>query len=181
MQLNNVLHLFLFHIVDHISFQESNLNSSSSFLALGYSALQSDCTHSRPGILFPDDPHASGGVIIFVRQGLSYSELSTSLLFSLDLYFDYVKANISLNNSSSFSLLNVYASPICSSLTDSRTDSLFPSRNLFILRDFYCHHFLWGSKSIPDSRREELFDWVISSDLLPVNDSNTPTLLLHSS
>ena len=51
------------------------------------------------------------GVIIFVRQGLSFSELSTSSLSSLDPYSDYVGVSISLNNSSSLSFLNVYVPP----------------------------------------------------------------------
>ena len=53
--------------------------------------------------------HASGGIVTFVRQGLFFSELSTSSLSSLDPYSDYVGVNISLNNSSLVSLLNVYA------------------------------------------------------------------------
>ena len=53
--------------------------------------------------------HASGGVVIFVRQGLSFSELSTSSLSLLDPYSDYVGINISLDNSSSLSFLNMYA------------------------------------------------------------------------
>ena len=32
-----------------------------------------------------------------------------------------------------------------------------------------------------DTRGEEVFDWVISSDLLPLNDPDTPTLLNRSS
>ena len=64
----------------------------------GFSALRSDRTHSRSGILFSVTTHASGGVVIFVRQGLSFSELSTSSLSSLDPYSDYVGINISLNN-----------------------------------------------------------------------------------
>ena len=53
--------------------------------------------------------NASGGVVIFVRQGLSFSELSTTSLSSLDPYSDYVGVNISLNKSSSVSFLNVCA------------------------------------------------------------------------
>ena len=84
------------------------------------------------------------------------------------------------------SFLNVYAPPICSSPTDGRTDSFSPSilsfsRNLFILGDFNCHHPLWDSRVTTDPCREEVFDWVISSDLLPINDPNTPTLLHRSS
>ena len=97
------------------------------FLPLsGFSALRSDRTHSRSGILSPGATHASGGVVIFVRQGLSFSELSTSSLSSLDPYSDYVGVNIFLNNSS-VSFLNVYAPPIRSSPPDGRTDSFSPS------------------------------------------------------
>ena len=76
--------------------------------------------------------------------------------------------------------------PIFSSPTDGRTDSFSPSilpssRNLFILGDFNCHHPLWDSRVTSDPREEEVFDWVISSDLLPLNDSDTPTLLHRSS
>ena len=181
-----LLHFLLSCSVDLICIQESNLNSSSSFRIPGFSALRFDRTHSRSGILSPDAPHASGGVIIFVRQDLSFSELSTSSLSLLDPYSDYVGVNISLNNSSSLSFLNVYAPPIRSSPTDGRTDSfslsiLPSSRNLFILRDFICHHPLWDSRGTSDLRGEEVFDWVISSDLLPLNDPDTPTLLHRSS
>ena len=107
-----LLHFLSSHPVDLICIQESNLNSSSSFRIPEFSALRSDRTHSRSGILSPDTTHASGGVMIFVRQGLSFSELSTSSLSSLDPYSDYVGVNISLNNSSSVSFLNVYAPPL---------------------------------------------------------------------
>ena len=104
-----LLHFLSSHSVDVICIQESNLNSSSSFRIPGLSALRSDHTHSRSGILCSDTTHASGDVVIFIRQGLSFSELSTSSLSSLDPYSDYVGVNISLNNSSSVSFLNVYA------------------------------------------------------------------------
>ena len=78
-----------------------------------------------------DVTDASGGVIIFVKQGLSFSELSTSSLSSLDPYSDYVGVNISLNNFSSLSFLNVYAPFIRSSTKDSRINffslSILPS------------------------------------------------------
>ena len=90
-----LLHFISSHSVDLISSQESNLNSSFFFQIPGFSALRSDCTHSRSGILFPDTMHASGGVIMFIRQGLFLSELCTSSLSSLDPYRDYVGVNIS--------------------------------------------------------------------------------------
>ena len=88
------------------------------FSLSGFPALRSDRTHSRSGILSRDTTHASGGVVIFVKQGLSFSELSTSSLSSLDPYSDYVGVNISLNNSSLVSFLNVYAPPPYSLLFD---------------------------------------------------------------
>ena len=57
---------------------------------------------------------------------------------------------------------------------------LSSSRNLFILRDFNCHHSLCDSRGTSDPRGEEVFDWVISSDLLSLNDPDTP-ILLHGS
>ena len=107
-----LLHFLSSHPVDLICIQESNLTSSSFFRIPGFSALRSDRTHSRSGILSPDATHASGGVVIFIRQGLSFSELSTSSLSSLDPYSDYEGVNISLNNSSSVSFFNVYAPPL---------------------------------------------------------------------
>ena len=64
---------------------------------------------------------ASGGAIIFVKRSLSFSQLSTFSLSSLDPYSDYAEVNISLNNFSSLSFLKVYAPPIRSSTKDSRT------------------------------------------------------------
>ena len=126
-----LLHFILSHSVDLICIQESDLNLSSSFQIPGFSALRSHGTHSRSGIFSTDVTDASGGVIIFVRQGLSFSELCISSLFSLGPYSDCVEVNISLNNFSSLSFLNVYAPPIRSSTKDSRTNffslSILPS------------------------------------------------------
>ena len=137
------------HPVDLICIQNSNLNSSSSFRIPGFSVLRSDRIHSRSGILSRDATHASGGVIIFVRQGFSFSELFTSPLSSLDLYSNYVRVNISLNNFS-LSFLNVYAPPIRSSPTNGRTNFILPSsRNLFILGDFSCHPLSGTQEALP--------------------------------
>ena len=122
-----LLHLISPHPVDLICIQESNLNLSSSFRIAGFSALRSDGTHSRSGIFSTDVTGTSGSVIIFVRQGLSFSELSTFSLSSLDPYSDYVEVNNSLNASSLLSVLNVYAPLIRSSPKDSRTNFFSPS------------------------------------------------------
>ena len=84
-----LLHFILSHPIDLICMQESNLNLSSSFRIPGFSALRSDCIHSRFGIFLTDaTTYASGGIIIFVRQGLFFSKLSTSSLSLLDPYSD---------------------------------------------------------------------------------------------
>ena len=127
-----LIHFISSHPVDLIYIQESNLNLSSSFRIPGFSALQSHGTHSRSGIFSIDVADACGGVIIFVKQCLSFSELSTSSLSSLDPYSGYVEVNISLNDSSSLSFLNVYAPPIGSSTKDSRTNFF----SLFILPSY---------------------------------------------
>ena len=117
-----LLHFISSHPVDLIYIQESNFNLSSSFRIPGFSALQSHGTHSRSGIFSTDVANTSGGVIIFVKQCLSFSEISTSSLSLLGPYSDYVEVNISLNDSFSLSFLNVYAPPIRSSTKDSRTN-----------------------------------------------------------
>ena len=72
-----LLHFISSHPVDLICIQESNLALSSSFQIPEFYTLQSDCTHSRSSIFSTDVIDASG-VIIFVRQGLFFSELSTN-------------------------------------------------------------------------------------------------------
>ena len=122
-----LLHFISSHPVDLICIQESNLNLSSPFRIPRFSTLQSQGTHSRSGIFSTDDADASGGVIIFVRQGLFFSELSISSLSSLGSYSDNVEVNISLNDSSLLSFLNVCAPPVRSSTKDSIINFFSPS------------------------------------------------------
>ena len=90
-----LLHFLSSHPVDLVCIEEFNLNLSSFFRIPGFSALHYDRTHSRSGILSRVATHASGGVIIFVRQGLSFFKFSTFSLSSLDPFSDYVGFNIS--------------------------------------------------------------------------------------
>ena len=133
-----LLHFISSHPVDLACIQEFNLNSSSSFRIPGHSALQYDRTHFRSGILSSDDLHASGGVIIFVLQGSSFSDLFLSWL---EPYSEYIGINISLSNFSWLSFLNIYAPSICSSLTDSRTE--FFSSSILPPPEIYS---FWGTK-----------------------------------
>ena len=140
-----------------------------------------------PGLAFSLLMPRTPAVALSFSSGRAYPFLNfPPPLSSLDPYSHYVGINISLNNSSSVSFLNVYAPPIRSSPTDGRTDSFSPSilsssKNLFILGDFNCHHPLWDSKGTSNPYGEEVFDWVISSDVLPLNDPDTHTVLHRSS
>ena len=180
-----LLHFLSSHPVDLICIQESNLNSSSFFRIPGFSALCSDRTHSRSGILSSDTTHASGGVVVFVRQGLSFSELSTSSLSLLDPYSDDVGINISLNNSSSVSFLNVYAPLFAPSQRMAEPTPFlppfFPPPEMSSIWGTSIAITPLGLKSHFRPPRGRRFDWVISSDLLPLNDPDTPTLLHRSS
>ena len=178
MRSTELLYFFSYHPVDLICIQESNLNSCSSFGIPGLSALRFDRTHSRSGILSPDTMHASGSVVIFVRQSVSFSELSTSSLSSLDPYSDYVGINISLNNSSLLSFLNVYAP--YSLLPNEWQNRLLFSLHFSLLQKSLHSGGLqlpsppWDSRGTSDPRGEKVFDWIISSDLLPLNDLTHP-------
>ena len=93
-----LLHFISFHPVDLICIHESNLNSSFFLRIPGFSALRYDRTYSQFGIPSPHDTHGSGGVIIFVRQGLFFFDFSAFFLSSLDPCSNYARVNISLNN-----------------------------------------------------------------------------------
>ena len=172
-----LLHFLLSHPVDLICIQEFNLNSSSSFRIPGFFALRSDRTYFRSGILSPDATHASSGVVIFVRQGLSFSKLSTSSRSSLDPYFDYVGVNISLNNSFSVSFLNVYAPlftpPRRMAEPTPFLDPFFPSPEIFLF---------WGTSiAITPSGTQEVLPipagrkYLTGSSLLTSSPSMTLT------
>ena len=126
-----LLHFISSYPFDFICIQEPNLDLSPSFWIPGFSALRFDGTHSQSGIFSTDVTDASGRVIISVRQGLSFSELSISFLSSFDPNSNYVEVNIYLKDSSSHSFLNVCAPRFRFSPKDSRTNSfsssIFPS------------------------------------------------------
>ena len=114
----------LFRLIPLISFISRNLTLIYLPLSGSLNSLLCNLLAPTPDLVFfsTDVADASGGVIIFVKQGLFFSELSTFSLSLLGPYSDYVEVNISLNDSSSLSFFNVYAPPIRSSTKDSRTN-----------------------------------------------------------
>ena len=77
-------------------------------------------------------------------------------------------------------LFNVYVPPIRSSSSDSRPKSLSPfllPSSPTIFGDFNSHHSSWDSHSPEDHSGKDLFDWLLSSALLPLNNPEHHTLL----
>ena len=91
---------------------------------------------------------------------------------------------VKINGASPIHLFNVYVPPICSSSSDSRPKSFSPfllpsSPTTYIFGDFNSHHSSWDSHSPEDQSGKDLFDWLLSSDLLPLNNPEHHTLSCH--
>ena len=88
-----------------------------------------------PGLAFSIVMLRTLGVVssFSIRLGLCFYELPTCSLSSLDPYSHYVGVNISLNNSSSLSFLNVYA-PHYSLFSDGRQNRLLFSLHSSLLQ-----------------------------------------------
>ena len=152
----------LFHLIPLTSFVSRNLTLIYLPLSGSLDSLLCNPMASTPDLVFfsTNVTDASGGVIIFARQGLSFSELYTSPLSSLDPYSDYVEMNISLNDSSLLSFLNVFAPSIRSSLKDSRTNFfsplIFPSYVEAVEFSRFCFRFRFHRKRIASASSFQL-------------------------
>ena len=123
-----------------------------------------------------------GGVLTLLKNGLSYILFSTQSLSTLDPSSDYLAIAVKIKGAPSIHLFNVYVPPIRSSSSDSRPKSFssFPlpsSPTTYIFGDFNSHHSSWDSHSLEDQSGKDLFDWLLSSDLLPPNNPEHHTLL----
>ena len=116
------------------------------------------------------------------QKRLSYTSLSTQSLSSLDPSSDYLAIAVKIKGAAPIHLFNVYVPPIRSSSSDSRPKSFSPfllpsSPTTYIFGDFNSHHSSWDSHSPEDHSGKDLFDWLLSSDLLPLNNPEHHTLL----
>ena len=121
-----------------------------------------------------------GGVLILIKNDLTYTSLSTQSLSSLDPSSDYLAIAVKIRGVSPIHLFNVYVPPIHSSSSDSRpkffASFLLPSSlTTYTFGDFNSHHSSWDSHSPEDQSGKDLFDWLLSSDLLPLNNPENPT------
>ena len=116
------------------------------------------------------------------QKGLSYTLLSTQSLSSLNPSSDYSAIAVKIKGAAPIHLFNVYVPPIRSSSSDSRPKSFSPfllpsSPTTYIFGDFNSHHSSRDSHSPEDHSGKDLFDWLLSSDLLPLNNPEHHTLL----
>ena len=126
-----------------------------------------------------------GGVFILVKNGLTYTSLSAQSLSSLDPSSDYLAITVKIKGASPIHLFNVYVPPIRSSSSDSRpkvllTLSLTIIHYYLFFGDFNGHHSSWDSHSPEDQLGKDLFDWLLSSNLLPLNNPEHHTLLYRA-
>ena len=160
--------------------QESHLSSDFTFRIPGYKTLQMNRSMTRR-----ETTNSTGNlgsvVLILFKNGLTYTSLSTQSLSSLDPSSDYLAIAVKIKRASPIHLFNVYVPPIRSSF-DSRPKSFLPfflpsSSTTYIFGDFNSHHSSWDSHSPEDQSGKYLFDWLLSSDLLPINNPEHYTLL----
>ena len=89
---------------------------------------------------------------------------------------------VKIKGASPIHLFNVYVPSIRSSASDSHPKSfspfLLPSfPTTYIFGDFNSHHSSWDSHSPEDQSGKDTFDWLLFSDLLPLNNPEHHTLL----
>ena len=120
--------------------QESHLSSDSTFRIPGYKTLQKNRSMTRRGTTISTG-NLGGGVLILVKNGLTYTSLSTQSLSSLDPSSDYLVITVRIKGASLIHLFNVYVPPIRSSSTDSSPKAFSPflllsSPTTYIFGDF---------------------------------------------
>ena len=140
--------------ISTISSLKSHLSSDSTFRIPGYKTLQKNRSMTRRGTTISTG-NLGGGVLILVKNGLTYTSLSTQSLSSLDPSSDYLAITVKIKGASPIHLFNVYVPHIRSSSSDSRPKSFSPfllpsSPTTYIFGDFNSHHSSWDFHSLED-------------------------------
>ena len=168
---------------DLIFVQESHLFSDSTFRILGYKTLQKNRSMTRRGTTISTG-NLGGSVLILVENGLTYTSLSTQSLSSLDPSSDYLAVTVKIKGASPIHLFNVYSMSFLSALlppilaqNPSHPSSYHHHLLPYIFGEFNGHHSFWDSHSPEDQSGKDLFDLLLSSDLLPLNNPEHHTLL----
>ena len=115
---------------DLIFIQESHLSSDSTFRIPGYKTLQKNRSMTRRGTT-NSTGNLGGGVLILLKNGLTYTSLSTQSLSSLDPISDYLAIAVKVKG----------ASPIIFSTSMSLlSDPLLPTLAQNLSHPFSYHH-----------------------------------------
>ena len=110
---------------DLIFIQELHFSSDSTFRIPGYKILQKNRSMTRRGTT-NSTGNLGGGVLILVKNGITYTSLSTQSLSSLDPSSDYLAIAVKVKGASPIHFFNVYVPPIQSSSSDSSSKSFSP-------------------------------------------------------
>ena len=99
-----LLHFLSHNQYDLIFIQESHLSSDSTFRIPGYKTLQKNRFMTRRGTT-NSMGNLGGGVLILVKNGLSYTSLSTQSLSSLDPSSDYLAIAVKIKGAALYIFL----------------------------------------------------------------------------
>ena len=166
---------------DLIFVQESHLSFDSTFRIPGYKTLQKNCSMTRRGTTISTG-NLGVGVLILVKNGLTYTSLFTQSLSCLDPSSDSLVITVKIKGALPVHFFNVYVPPIRFSSSDSRPKSfspfLLPSfPNTYTFGDFSSHNSSWDSHSSEDQSGKDLFDWLLF--LLIFYLLTTPNIILY--
>ena len=101
--------------------QESHLSSDSTFRIPGYKTLQKEPLYDKKR-----NTISTENLVILVKNGLTYTSLSTQSLSSLDPSSNCLAITVKIKGASPIDLFNVYVPPIRTSSSDSRPKSFSP-------------------------------------------------------
>ena len=124
--------------------QESHLSSDSTFCIPSYKIFQKNRSTTRRGTTISTG-NLRDGVLILVKNALTYTSLSTQSLSFLDPSSNYLAITVKIKGASPIHLFNVYVPPIRSSSSDSLPKFFSPfllpsSPTTYIFDDFNSHH-----------------------------------------
>ena len=178
--LNSYNFFLIFSTISSLYKSHTSSSDSTSHIP-GYKTLQKNRSMRGRGTT-NSMGNLGGGVLILVKKGLTYTSLSTRSLSFIAPSSDYLAIAVKTKGASPIHFFNVYVPPIHSSSSDSRPKSFSPfllpsSPTTYIFGDFNSHHSYWDSYLPEDQSGKDLFNWLLFSDILPLNNPEHHTLL----
>jgi exonuclease III len=160
---------------DVLLIQETHLRPCSRLKLAGYTTVRMDRSTARG----PSGKVAGGGVLIGIREELSFELVKSPLLAPNDITTDAIAVKIFPNDNvkRSLTVVNVYVPPIRPSAMDTRQQLFDPQRlphdgESLIFGDFNGHSALWqdGYDKEPDGIGTLLEEFLTDNNFLVAND-----------